>query len=50
MRRGRREIQLIGVLDTSAGPATLERMVPDWSVKKDRWPVVPGVTGSAFTA
>ena len=42
--------QPIGVLEESARPFALARIVPLWSVKKDLWPVVPGVTGLAATA
>ena len=42
--------QPIGVLEASATPLALARIVPLWSVKKDLWPVVPSVTGLAAIA
>ena len=39
--------QLMGTLVASAVPLALARIVPVWSVKKYRCPVVPGCTGAA---
>jgi hypothetical protein len=35
------------VLVESAVPFAVLRIVPLWSVKKDRWPLDPGTTGVA---
>jgi hypothetical protein len=39
----------IGALLESAVPLAVFRIVPLWSVKKDRWPLEPGATGVAVT-